>query len=80
MSIDGGEPKVFSLKEPFRSERWKQNVLRQQAIRELPMSIAKGKHTMTVKALDNHIVFDQWMLDFDISRKFYVFPLKPSCR
>lgn len=80
VSIDGGEPKVFSLKEPFRSERWKQNVLRQQAIRELPMSIAKGKHTMTVKALDNHIVFDQWMLDFDISRKFYVFPLKPSCR
>ena len=76
VSIDGGEPKVFNLKEPFRSERWKQNVLRQQAVRELPAKVSKGKHTLTIKALDNHIVLDQWMLDFDTSRKFYVFPVE----
>ena len=78
VSIDGGEPKVFNLKEPFRSERWKQNVLRQQAVRELPAKVSKGKHTLTIKALDNHIVLDQWMLDFDMKRKFYVFPIKPN--
>ena len=78
VSIDGGDPKTFSLKEPFRSERWKLNVLRQQALRELPVSITKGKHTLTIKALDNHIVLDQWMIDFDTTRKFYVFPIKPS--
>ena len=76
--IDGGEPQMFSLKEPFRSERWKLNVLRQQALRELPVNIAKGNHTLTIEALDNHIVLDQWMLDFDKSRKFYVFPIKPE--
>ena len=76
--IDGGEPQMFSLKEPFRSERWKLNVLRQQALRELPVNIAKGNHTLTIEALDNHIVLDQWMLDFDKNRKFYVFPIKPE--
>ena len=78
VSVDGAEPKVFSLKEPFRSERWKQNVLRQQAIRELPVSLSKGQHTLIIKALDNHIVLDQWMLDFDIKRQFYVFPIEPA--
>lgn len=78
VSIDGAVPKVFSLKEPFRSERWKKNVLRAQTVRELPVSVNKGKHTLVVKALDHHIVVDQWMLDFDTKRSFYVFPLKPS--
>ena len=78
VSIDGGKPHTFSLKEPYRSERWKLNVLRQQTLRELPVSITKGKHTLTVEALDNHIVLDQWMLDFDKTRKFYVFPIKPT--
>lgn len=76
VSIDGGEPQVFSLKEPFRSERWKQNVLRQQAVRTLPVTLSKGKHTLTIKALDNHIVLDQWMIDFDTNRKSYVFPVE----
>ena len=78
VSIDSGEPQVFSLKEPFRSERWKLNVLRQQAVRELPVKMGKGKHTLTIKALDNHIVLDQWMIDFDTNRKFYVFPVEKN--
>lgn len=77
VSIDGGEPQTFSLKEPFRSEGWKQNVLRQQALRELPISLSKGTHTLTIKALDNHIILDQWMLDFNTNRKCYMFPILP---
>ena len=77
VSIDGGEPHVFSLKEPFRSERWKQNVLRQQAVRELHVSISKGHHTLIIKALDHHIILDQWMLDHIPTRRFYMFPISP---
>lgn len=76
--LDGGKPHTFSLKEPFRSERWKQNVLRQQAIREIPVSIGKGTHTLTFQALDHHIVLDQWMIDFDPTRKCYMFPISPA--
>lgn len=78
MSLDGGKPHTFSLKEPFRSERWKQNVLRQQAIREIPVSIGKGTHTLTFQALDHHIVLDQWMIDFHPTRKCYMFPISPA--
>ncbi len=78
VSLDGGKSHTFSLKEPFRSERWKQNVLRQQAIREIPVSIGKGTHTLTFQALDHHIVLDQWMIDFDPTRKCYMFPISPA--
>lgn len=77
VSVDGAKPTVFSLKEPFRSEQWKLNVLRGQAIRELLLEKLKsGSHTLVVRALDNHVVVDQWMVDYDKNRKFYLFPVE----
>ncbi len=76
VSIDGGESQIISIKEPFRSERWKQNVLRGQAVNRTSLRLSKGKHQLTIKAIDNHIVVDQWMIDFDKNRQFYVFPIK----
>lgn len=76
VSIDGGEPVVFNLKEPFRSERWKQNVMRGQAVRQLPLPLLlPGKHTLTIKALDPHIVVDQWSIDPKKDRKHYLIPV-----
>ena len=75
VSIDGGEPVVISLKEKFRSEFWKQSVLRGQALKQTPVRVSKGQHTLTIKALDSHIIIDQWMLDFKVGRKFYVLPV-----
>lgn len=76
VSVDGAEPTVYSLKEPFRSERWKLNVLRGQAVRELKLAGLKaGKHSLVIKALDNHVIIDQWMVDYDCNRKFYLFPV-----
>lgn len=74
VSLDGDSPTVFNLKEPFRSEQWKQNVLRGQSLRTLPASLKPGKHTLEVKALDDNIVIDQWMWDPDPDRRFYLFP------
>ncbi len=77
VSIDGAEPTVFSLKEPFRSERWKLNVLRGQAVRSLQLKgIKAGGHSLSIRALDDHIVVDQWMVDFQPGRKFYLFPVE----
>lgn len=76
ISVDGAEPTIYNLKEPFRSERWKLNVLRGQTIRELKLDgLKKGQHTLIIKALDNHILIDQWMIDYDHKRKFYLFPV-----
>ena len=75
VQIDKQKPVVVSLKEPFRSEGWKQNVLRGQALRNIPIHITEGAHQLHVKALDEHIVFDQWMIDFCKDRQFYVIPV-----
>ncbi|MBR1449766.1 MAG: glycosyl hydrolase 115 family protein [Prevotella sp.] len=74
VSIDGGEPAIISLKEKFRSEFWKLSVLRGQALKQTPVTLSKGSHTLTIRALDDHIIVDQWMLDFQTDRKFYVIP------
>ena len=76
VQIDDQEPVVISLREPYRSERWKQNVLRQQALRRTPVSISAGPHMLRIRALDDHIIVDQWMLDFQAGRQFYVIPVK----
>ncbi|MBQ9665189.1 MAG: glycosyl hydrolase 115 family protein [Bacteroidaceae bacterium] len=61
VSVDGGEPQVFDYQTYDRSEEWKQNVLRNYALRRmtLPLSSspqnhpqgAGGLHTLTFKAL-----------------------------
>lgn len=75
VSVDGAEPTVYSLKEAFRSEGWKLNVLRGQAVRDLKLTgLKSGKHRLVIKALDAHLIVDQWMIDSDLNRQFYLFP------
>ena len=76
IQIDGEEPVVISLKEKYRSDFWKLSVLRSQALKQMPVKVSFGKHTLRLKALDDHIIADQWMLDFKPDRKFYVIPAK----
>lgn len=75
VSVDGGAPQVLSIKEPYRSDRWKQNVMRGQAVVAVPVELGAGAHTLTLSAVDDHIIFDQWMADFKPARRFYLFPL-----
>ena len=74
--IDNQAPVVISLKEPYRSEQWKQNVLRGQALKQTPIHLTKGSHKLYIKALDDHIIVDQWMVDFNKERQFYVIPIR----
>lgn len=75
ITLDNQPPVVISLKEKYRSEFWKVSVLRGQALKQTPVKLSKGTHTLKVKALDDHIIMDQWMLDFKKNRKFYVIPV-----
>ena len=77
IQIDDQEPVVISLKEKYRSDFWKQSVLRGQALKKTPVKISKGTHTLVITALDDHIIADQWMIDFKPDRKFYVIPKTP---
>ncbi|WP_218588072.1 glycosyl hydrolase 115 family protein [Chitinophaga jiangningensis] len=75
VTMDDGRPVVCSFKEPYRSEGWKQNVMRGQAVKVTQHQLSQGRHTLTITALDNHVVVDQWMIDFMPDRQFYMFPV-----
>ncbi len=76
VQLDETTPVVISLKEKYRSEFWKKSVLRGQALKQTPVTVKAGKHTLRIKALDDHIIIDQWMLDFQKNRQFYVIPVE----
>ena len=63
VSIDGAEPKVISYETKGRSEEWKENVLRNQALRKIVLPVSgKKSHQLEIKALDEGVVLDQVML------------------
>jgi hypothetical protein len=63
VQMDDAAPVIISLKEKFRSESWKQNVLTGQALKATSISLSKGWHTLRLKAIDDHIIADQWMMN-----------------
>ena len=80
IQIDDQPAVTISLKEKYRSDFWKLSVLRGQALKQTAVRLTKGNHTLKVKALDHHIIMDQWMLDFKPGRKFYVIPAADAIR
>ena len=75
VTVDNQEPVIISLKTPYRSEQWKQSVLRGQALTKTPVRLSKGPHKLHIQALDDHIIADQWMIDFCYDRAFYAIPV-----
>ncbi len=59
LSVDGSVPMIVSYETYDRSEEWKENVLRNQAIRTLVIPIAKKDvHKLVFAALDEGVVLD----------------------
>ena len=72
VSIDGSTPGLFDFKTLGRSNGWKENVLRNQAIVKFPWKFTStGKHSIRIFAVDPDVVIDQLMIDFKPDRKFY---------
>ncbi|NDV81807.1 glycosyl hydrolase 115 family protein [Bacteroides sp. 51] len=60
IAIDDEQPKTIDYRTEGRSEEWKENVLRNQAIRITAHAIKQsGKHTLNITALDEGVVVDQ---------------------
>lgn len=74
VSIDGNTPTTIIITDGSHGDRWAEGVLREQTVVTLPVSLQRGQHTLTIRALSDHVVVDQWMIDRDTDREFYVFP------
>ncbi len=77
VKIDGGAPRTVIVTDGMRSERWAKGVLRGQALVNLPVALEPGSHTLTIKALSDRVTLDEWMIDDDSDRQFYVLPIEP---
>ncbi|MDE6628283.1 MAG: glycosyl hydrolase 115 family protein, partial [Muribaculaceae bacterium] len=59
VEVDGMEPATVDFATQGRSEEWKMNVLRNQAIREIPLPSRPGALKVTLTPLDKGVVLDQ---------------------
>ena len=63
ISVDEAVPQTVSYETKGRSEEWKENVLRNQAIRKVTLPINKqASHKLVIAALDEGVVLDQVIL------------------
>lgn len=63
ISVDEAVPQTVSYETKGRSEEWKENVLRNQAIRKVTLPINKqASHKLVITALDEGVVLDQMIL------------------
>lgn len=75
VSVDGGAYQTLSFKTIGRSDKWKQNVLKNAAVVSVPVTIAKpGQHTISVRMIDPGVMLDSMLLDLGGWKHSYRFP------
>lgn len=72
ISVDDGPLKLVDFKTVGRTEEWKQNVLRNNAIKTVEtQTINPGKHTLKVYMIDPGVVLDRFIIDMGGLKKAY---------
>ena len=74
LRIDQDEPVIISLHDAYNSSAWKSAIWRGQTLKSIFVTLDKGDHTIEITALDDSVILDQWVLDFDVDREYYVIP------
>ena len=60
VSLDNGQERIMDYQTYGRSEEWKENVIRNFALRTLRVAVVpRASHVLSFKALDEGIVLDQ---------------------
>lgn len=74
ITIDNQEPVTISMSDSYGSKACNMDIWRGQTRKSIYTTIGRGSHTIEIKAIDDGIVLDQWVLDFDLDRAYYVIP------
>jgi hypothetical protein len=75
VSIDHAEPVELEINEAYNGKQWKLDLWRGQTLRNFYVTLPSGNHSIEIKALDDHVILDQWILDYDVDREYYVIPV-----
>lgn len=75
ISVDDSPPLIIDFHTKWRSEKWKQNVLKNSA-HEISRHFIKnpGKHTLKIWMIDTGIFLDRFIIDFGGLRDSYLGP------
>jgi hypothetical protein len=72
VSLDGGPEQVLDYATIGRSDEWRENVLRNAAVRTIPLKMLNpGNHELKVYALDPGVVLDRIEVSLDGAPKHY---------
>jgi hypothetical protein len=72
ISVDDSPIEVVNFRTTGRSEEWKQNVLRNNAIRQVQAGfLKKGKHTLKIFMVDPGVIIDRIAIDLGGLKKAY---------
>lgn len=75
VAIDDAEPVIIDFKTVGRSNEWKQNVLKNAAVKSAKQVIAEpGKHQLKVWMVDPGVMLDQILIDLGGWKGSYAFP------
>ncbi len=75
VAIDDAEPVIIDFQTVGRSNEWKQNVLRNAAVKSGKQMIYEpGKHTLKVWMVDPGVMIDQILIDLGGWKGSYAFP------
>lgn len=71
------EPIIVSTAAAFLTEKWAENTLRNQSLTITDAYITEpGEQVIRIYALDEELLIDQLMLDFESERKHYLIPVQ----
>ncbi|MFT3738303.1 MAG: glycosyl hydrolase 115 family protein [Breznakibacter sp.] len=75
VAIDNADPVIIDFQTVGRSDEWKQNVLKNAAVKSGKQLISEpGKHTLTVWMVDPGVMLDQILIDLGGWKGSYAFP------
>jgi hypothetical protein len=72
IAVDDAPAKIIDFKTVGRTEEWKQNVLRNSAIKKVPIKLlSKGRHVLKIYMVDPGVVLDRITIDLGGLQKGY---------
>ena len=75
--VDKQKPQYIVINAEFLTEKWAENVLRNQALNSINVHFdAAGEHFIRIYAIDEEVLVDQIMIDFESDRKHYLIPVR----
>ncbi len=81
VAIDENEPVIIDFKTVGRSEEWKQNVLKNAAVKSAQQEIDNaGRHKLKIWMVDPGVMLDQILIDLGGWKGSYAFPKETKCK